>query len=90
MGSPPRHEIGFGDVRIEVDFLALDDEDDIKKLRSADYTGAAVHEVQYIDLALFARFGRAQIAFRRNPMVAQPGTVSLPTRMRRRRIIGWR
>jgi hypothetical protein len=53
MGSPPRHEIAFGDVRIEVDFLALDDEDDIKKLRSADYTGAAVHEVQYIDLPLF-------------------------------------
>src|SRR6185437_1599166 len=53
MGSPPRHEISFGDVRIEVDFLALDDEDDIKKLRSADYTGAAVHEAQYIDLSLF-------------------------------------
>jgi len=39
MGSPPRHDIAFGDVRIEVDFLALDDEDDISKLRSADYTG---------------------------------------------------
>jgi hypothetical protein len=38
---------------MEVDFLALDDEDDIKKLRSADYTGAAVHECQYIDLSLF-------------------------------------
>jgi hypothetical protein len=46
MGSPPRHEIAFGDARIEVDFLALDDEEDIKKLRSADYTGAAVHEAQ--------------------------------------------
>jgi len=53
MGSPPRHEIAFGDVRIEVDFLALDDEDDIKKLRSADYTGAAIHELQFIELPLF-------------------------------------
>src|SRR5260221_1904058 len=33
MGSPPRHEIAFGDVRIEADFLALDSDDDIKKLR---------------------------------------------------------
>jgi hypothetical protein len=53
MGSPPRHEISFGDVRIEVDFLALDDEDDVKKLRSAEYSGAAIHEAQYISLELF-------------------------------------
>jgi hypothetical protein len=53
MGSPPRHDIAFGDVRIEVDFLALDTEDDIAKLRSADYTGIAVHECQYIQLEIF-------------------------------------
>jgi hypothetical protein len=33
--SPPRHDIAFDDVRIEVDFLALDDEGNIA-LRSAD------------------------------------------------------
>jgi hypothetical protein len=59
MGSPPRHDIAFGDVRIEVDFLALDDEDDIAKLRSADYTGGIFHEVQYIDLPVF-REGRSR------------------------------
>jgi hypothetical protein len=53
LGSPPSHEIAFGDVRIQVDFLALDDAEDIKKLRSAEYTGAAIHEAQYINLELF-------------------------------------
>jgi hypothetical protein len=53
MGSPPRYEIGVVDVRIEADFLALDRDDDIKKLRSADYTAAAIHECQYSDLSLF-------------------------------------
>jgi hypothetical protein len=53
MGSPPRHEIAFGDIRLEVDFIALDDQDDIKKLRSAEYTGCAIHECQYISLELF-------------------------------------
>jgi hypothetical protein len=59
MGTPPTHTIAFGDVRMEVDFLALDDEDDIAKLRSADYTGGAFHEVQYIDLSVF-REGRSR------------------------------
>jgi hypothetical protein len=59
MGSPPRHDIAFGDVRMEVDFLALDDEDDIAKLRSADYTGGCFHEVQYTPLEVF-REGRSR------------------------------
>jgi hypothetical protein len=59
MGSPPRHDISFGDVRIEVDFLAMDSEDDIGKMRSADYTGGCFHEVQYIDLEIF-REGRSR------------------------------
>jgi hypothetical protein len=59
MGAPPRHDISFGDVRMEVDFLALDDEDDIAKLRSADYTGGAFHEVQYTPLEVF-RKGRSR------------------------------
>jgi len=59
MGSPPRHDIAFGDVRISVDFLALDDESDISKLRSADYTGGAFHEAQYTELEIF-REGRSR------------------------------
>jgi hypothetical protein len=59
MGSPPRHEITFADVRIEVDFLALNSDDDIGKLRSADYTGGCFHEVQYTELSVF-REGRSR------------------------------
>jgi hypothetical protein len=59
MGAPPGHVIRFGDVLMEVDFLALDNEDDISKLRSADYTGGAFHEVQYIELPIF-REGRSR------------------------------
>lgn len=59
MGAPPSHHLRFLDVEAEVDFLALDDEDDVQKLRSADYTGGAFHEVQYIDLGVF-REGRSR------------------------------
>jgi hypothetical protein len=52
-GQPPSHRIKFGDVRMEVDFLALDKEEDIRKLRSGEYTGGAFNELQYIEKALF-------------------------------------
>jgi hypothetical protein len=52
-GQPPSHKIAFGDVRLEVDFLALDKPDDIRKLRSGEYTGGLFNEIQYIDKALF-------------------------------------
>src|SRR5688572_29300407 len=32
MGAPPSHTIAFADVRMEVDFVALDDEYDISKM----------------------------------------------------------
>lgn len=52
MSPPFVHNISFGDVRATVDFLALDDDDDIEKLRSADYTGGMFHEIQYTQLSL--------------------------------------
>src|SRR5262245_25478161 len=70
MGAPPSHTISFGDVRMEVDFLALDDEDDIQKLRSADYTGGCFHEVQYAELGVF-REGRSRV--NRYPEEAEGG-----------------
>jgi len=70
MGAPPSHEIAFGDVRMTIDFLALDSEDDIQKLRSADYTGGAFHEVQYTELGLF-REGRSRV--NRYPEEAEGG-----------------
>lgn len=51
-GQPPSHKISFGDVRTEIDFLALDKPEDIRKLRSGEYTGGVFNEVQYIPLEL--------------------------------------
>lgn len=51
-GQPPAHRISFGDVRMEVDFLALDKPEDIRKLRSGEYTGGWFNEVQYIPIEL--------------------------------------
>jgi len=53
LSSPITHTLRFGDVAAEVEFLSLDDEDDIKKLRSAEYTGGCFHEVQYAELSVF-------------------------------------
>lgn len=50
---PYYHRIRYADVEIEADFLALDKPDDVKKLRSAEYTGFYVNELQYIPKELF-------------------------------------
>ncbi len=50
---PPSHKLAFGDVRCEIDFLALDKDEDIRKLRSTEYTGIIFNEMQYIYKALF-------------------------------------
>jgi len=47
-GQPPGHKISFDDVRLEIDFLALDKPEDVRKLRSGEYTGIWFNEVQYI------------------------------------------
>lgn len=57
---PPTHRLKFphlsGDgtyVLAEIDFLALDKPEDIRKLRSTEYTGIAFNELQYIEKAIF-------------------------------------
>lgn len=50
---PILHEIRIGDVELDVYFLALDDEKDIKKLRSLELTGVWFNEVEFIDKPLF-------------------------------------
>jgi hypothetical protein len=52
-GQPPCHRLKFGDVSLEVDFLALDKPEDIRKLRSTEYTGGAYNELPFIDKELF-------------------------------------
>jgi hypothetical protein len=50
---PPTHKLRFGDVAMEVDFLALDKDEDIRKLRSTEYTGIAFNELPFIPKALW-------------------------------------
>jgi len=50
---PMKHLIRVGDVELEVDFLALDKPEDVRKLRSTEYTGIWINELQYIPKELF-------------------------------------
>lgn len=50
---PAFQRIRVGDVLMEVDFIALDKEDDVKKLRSSEYTWGYINELQYIPKVLF-------------------------------------
>jgi hypothetical protein len=47
-GQALMHKIAFGDVRCEVDFMALDRAEDVSRLRSGEYTGIYFNELQYI------------------------------------------
>lgn len=51
--QPPQQIIKVGDVVMEVDFLALDKDEDVKKLRSGEYTGFYINELQYLVKSLF-------------------------------------
>jgi hypothetical protein len=50
---PPSHRLRWADISVEVDFLALDKPEDVRKLRSTEYTGIVFNELQYIDKSLF-------------------------------------
>lgn len=53
--SPPfTYHFNAGDVEAEFIFLALENEDDLKKLRSLECTGIYFNELQYIDLPTFS------------------------------------
>jgi hypothetical protein len=60
--QPPSHKMRFNDVALEADFLALDSDDDVSRLRSVEYTGIYFNELQYIIKTLFdeatSRVGR--------------------------------
>jgi hypothetical protein len=51
--SPPfTYHMRYGDIEAEFIFLALDKDDDVKKLRSLQLTGIYFNELQYINLML--------------------------------------
>ena len=52
-GQPPAHKIRFADVSLEVDFIALDKPEDVRKLRSTEYSGGAYNELPFIEKELF-------------------------------------
>lgn len=51
--KPMSHVLRWDDVELEVIFLALDDEDDIRKLRSLELTGIFFNEIEFTAKALF-------------------------------------
>lgn len=53
MSKPAFHRIRVDDIEMEIDFLALDKEEDVSKLRSLEYTGFYVNELQYVPKVLF-------------------------------------
>lgn len=50
---PMHQEIRIGDVELDLWFLALDGEDDVKKLRSVEYTGVFFNEVEFQEYIIF-------------------------------------
>ena len=50
---PPTHRLRWADVLSEVDFLALDKPEDIRKLRSTEYTGCFFNELPFIPKEIF-------------------------------------
>lgn len=52
-GAVMQHRIRFGDVETTVDFLSLDKDEDVRKLRSTEYTGIAFNELAFIIRELF-------------------------------------
>lgn len=58
-GQTLSHRLRFGDVDAEVDFFGLDKEEDVRKLRSTEYTGIFWNELSFIEKVLFDEaFGR--------------------------------
>lgn len=53
MGQTLCHHLRFSDVECDVDFIGLDKEEDVKKLRSTEYTGIGFNELPYIPKVLF-------------------------------------
>src|SRR5262245_51803254 len=52
-GAPMYHRIRFGDVLCETDFIGLDKPEDVRKLRSTEYTGVCFNELPFIPREIF-------------------------------------
>lgn len=50
---PMHQELRIGDIELDIFFLALDDETDIRKLRSLELTGVWFNEVEFADKPIF-------------------------------------
>jgi len=62
-GAVMQHRIKFADVDMEVDFLSLDKEEDVRKLRSTEYTGIAFNELGFIALRELFDEARTRIRY---------------------------
>jgi hypothetical protein len=60
--KPMKHEIRVGDIRLDVHFVALEDESDADYFKSLETTGCWFNELQFMERALFdeatSRVGR--------------------------------
>jgi hypothetical protein len=52
-GAAMHHHMKFNDVDCMVDFISLDKDDDVRKLRSTEYTGVFFDELEFIEKVLF-------------------------------------
>lgn len=52
-GAAMYHHIKFNDVNCLVDFISLDKDDDVRKLRSTEYTGICFDELEFTEKVLF-------------------------------------
>jgi hypothetical protein len=60
LSKPMEHHMRVGDVYCEVVFIALDTDEDVKKLKSTQWTGFYFNEVQYASRVIFDQsHGRA-------------------------------
>lgn len=76
MTPPITYKMKKGEIEAEFIFLALDDEVQIKKLKSMNLTGGMINEGQFTSLEIFtalcersARFPNKMVCKRSNPMV---------------------
>ena len=69
---PMNQVIQIGDIDLEIWFLALDDADDIKKLRSTEFTGIWFNELEYHSYEMFSE-AHSRVAQGRFPPMMHGG-----------------
>jgi hypothetical protein len=71
-GRPMNQTIRIADLDLEVWFLALDDESDVHKLRSTEWTGIFFNEVEYQTYTIWSE-GHSRVAQGRYPPMMDGG-----------------